>query len=152
MIDIERDQQGYRISTEVSAIDVDAVHAYLCRSYWAKGIPREVVARSINQSLCFGLFHHDVQVGFARVVTDCAVFAYLADVYVLEEHRGRGLSKWLMREVIAHPDLQGLRRFVLATRDAHGLYATFGFKALAQPEIFMEIHRPGRYTSAPEIS
>lgn len=151
MNEIERDRQGYRISTDANAMDVDAVHAYLCRSYWAKGIPREVVARSLNESICFGLFHHELQIGFARVVTDRAVFAYLADVYVLEEHRGRGLAKWLMQAVIGHPDLQGLRRFVLATRDAHGMYAQFGFKALAQPEIFMEIHRPGLYTSDPEI-
>jgi GNAT superfamily N-acetyltransferase len=126
-------------------MDVAAVHAYLTRSYWAEGISQELVARAIRGSLCFGVFHAGKQVAFARVVSDRATFAYLADVYVLEEHRGRGLATWLMEEVVKHPDLQGLRRFVLATRDAHPLYARFGFVPLARPEIFMEINRPGIY-------
>jgi N-acetylglutamate synthase-like GNAT family acetyltransferase len=135
----------YSISTDVEAMDLDAVHAYLARSYWARGIPRDLVARAMRGSLCFALFHDRVQVGFARVVTDRATFAYLADVYVLEEHRGRGLGQWLMEVVVAHPDLQGLRRFALATRDAHGLYAKLGFTPLQHPEFFMEINRPGLY-------
>ena len=126
-------------------MDVDAIHAYLSRSYWAQGIPRDVVAKAIAGSLCFGIFENEQQVGFARVTTDRATFAYLCDVYVLEDHRGRGLATWLMEAVVAHPDLQGLRRFLLATRDAHHLYEKFGFVSLARPDIFMEINRPEIY-------
>jgi GNAT superfamily N-acetyltransferase len=142
----------YTISTDVARLDIDAIHAYLTRSYWAEGIPRDLVARSIEGSLCFGLYGGSGQIGFARVITDRATFAYLCDVYVLEEHRGAGLGKWLMEAVVSHPALQGLRRFVLATRDAHGLYAKFGFKPLADPGRYMEIRRPGMYrrTSTPE--
>jgi GNAT superfamily N-acetyltransferase len=137
----------YRISTDTHEMDVDAVHAYLTRSYWAEGIPRDVVERSISGSLCFGLFHGTAQVGFARAITDRATFAYLADVYVLEEHRGHGLGKRLVATVMAHPDLQGLRRFQLMTRDAHELYRQFGFASAARPEAQMEISRPGLYTA-----
>jgi len=140
-----RSRSGYRISTDPREMDIDAIHAYLVRSYWAEGIPRDVVAKGVAGSLCFGLFHGAAQVGHARVVTDRASFAYLCDVYVLEEHRGRGLGKWLIETVVTHPDLQRLRRFLLATRDAHGLYGDHGFKPLARPEIFMEVHRPGIY-------
>jgi GNAT superfamily N-acetyltransferase len=126
-------------------MDVDAVHAYLTRSYWAEGIPREVVAKSLERSLCFGLFDGSRQIGFARVVTDRSTFAYLCDVYVLEDYRGRGLGKRLMKAVCAHPDLQGLRRFVLVTRDAHGLYDQFGFTPLKDPSRYMEIARTGIY-------
>lgn len=142
----------YTISTDVARLDIDAIHAYLTRSYWAEGIPRDLVARSIEGSLCFGLYGGSGQIGFARVITDRATFAYLCDVYVLEEHRGAGLGKWLMEAVVSHPALQGLRRFVLATRDAHGLYAKFGFKPLADPGRYMEIRRPRMYrrTSTPE--
>jgi len=139
------EQGAYRISTDVNAMDVDAIHAYLSRSYWAQGIPRDVVAKAIAGSLCFGIFENEQQVGFARVTTDRATFAYLCDVYVLEDHRGRGLATWLMEAVVAHPDLQGLRRFLLATRDAHHLYEKFGFVPLARPDIFMEINRPEIY-------
>ena len=139
----------YEISTDPSRLQLDAIHAYLTRSYWSPGIPRDVVARAIANSLCFGLYlldgqasRGDTQVGFARVVTDKSSFAYLADVHVLEAHRGQGLSKRLVEAVLAHPDLQGMRRFLLATRDAHGLYAQFGFKAPAKPENFMEIRTP----------
>jgi len=147
MVDIEQNRSAYRISTDVNAMDVDAIHAYLSRSYWAQGIPREVVAKAIAGSLCFGIFKNEHQVGFARVTTDRATFAYLCDVYVLEAHRGRGLATWLMEAVVAHPDLQGLRRFLLATRDAHRLYEKFGFVSLARPDIFMEINRPEIYRS-----
>jgi len=139
----------YEISTDPSRLQLDAIHAYLTRSYWSPGIPKDVVARAIANSMCFGLYlvdrqasHGDTQAGFARVVTDKSSFAYLADVYVLEEHRGQGLSKRLVEAVLSHPELQGMRRFLLATRDAHGLYAQFGFRAPAKPENFMEIRTP----------
>jgi GNAT superfamily N-acetyltransferase len=142
---------AYEISTDPARLDIDAIHACLTRSYWSPGIPREVVARTAANSLCFGLFHAtEGQVGYARVVTDRASFAYLCDVYVLEAHRGQGLSKWLLQTILAHPDLQGLRRFMLATRDAHGLYAQFGFTPLASPDRMMEILRPQVYRQAPE--
>src|SRR5882724_12224137 len=150
MTDIEQNRSGYRISSVADAMDLDAIHACLSGSYWARGIPRAVMAKAISGSLCFGVFSEaNAQVGFARVVTDRATFAYLCDVYVLEEHRGRGLAAWLMTAIVSHPDLQGLRRFVLATRDAHGLYERFGFAPLARPEIFMEINRPGIYLAEP---
>jgi GNAT superfamily N-acetyltransferase len=132
----------YDISTDPSRLQLDAIHAYLTRSYWSPGVPRDVVARAIANSMCFGIYLGDTQVGFARVVTDKASFAYLADVYVLEEHRRQGLSKRLVETIQAHPELQGLRRFLLATRDAHGLYAQFGFKPLAVPERMMERRIP----------
>lgn len=115
------------------------VHGYLARSYWSPGVAREVVRRAVENSMPFGVYHRSgAQVGFARVITDRATYAYLADVFILEGHRGRGLSKLLMQAILAHPALQGLRRFALATKDAHGLYAQFGFAPLAQPEWQME--------------
>lgn len=135
----------YLISTDPVRLDPDAIHRYLSRSYWAKDIPLDVVQRSLKGSLCFGLYHNNQQVGFARVITDHATFAYLGDVYVLEGHRGRGLGKWLMDAVFAHPSLTGLRRFVLVTRDAHALYARYRFTPLRNPAGYMEIHRPGIY-------
>ena len=128
----------YDISTDPARLQLAAIHDYLVRSYWSPGIPKDLVARAIANSLCFGIYHGDDQVGFARVVTDKASFAYLADVYVLEEHRGQGLSKRLVAEILAHPELQGLRRFLLATADAHGLYAQNGFQPLARPQNMME--------------
>lgn len=125
--------------TDPSKLDAAAIHAYLVRSYWSEGIPRAVVEKAIANSLCFGLFQGAEQIGFARVVTDGATYAYLCDVYVLEEFRGKGLGVWLMECVMRHPDLQGLRRFSLATRDAHGLYRKFGFDALQKPQSQMEI-------------
>lgn len=135
----------YAISTDPSRIDVGAVHAYLTQSYWSPGIPRAVVERAIANSLCFGLYRGAEQVGFARVVTDKATFAYLADVFILEPHRGKGLSKWLMESITAHEDLQGLRRFTLATKDAHSLYEQFEFKPLANPSHMMEVLKPDVY-------
>ena len=135
----------YDISTDPSRLQLDAIHAYLTRSYWSPGIPKDVVARGIANSMCFGIYQGDSQVGFARVITDKASFAYLADVYVLEEHRGQGLSKRLLDQILAHPDLQGLRRVLLATADAHGLYAQFGFSPLAKPQNMMEIRDPDPY-------
>ena len=129
----------YTITTDSHAQDLEAIHGFLTRSYWSPGVPIEIVERAIANSLCFGLFCGKDQVGFARVITDKATFAYLADVYVLESHRGQRLSKWLLEVIQGHEDLQGLRRFMLATRDAHGLYAQFGFTALANPSRMMEI-------------
>ena len=149
MSNVDQSRSGYRIATDADAMDIDAIHAYLSESYWAQGISRALVTQAIGGSLCFGVFGPEGQVGFARVVTDRATFAYLCDVYVLEAHRGRGLATWLMEVVIAHPHLQGLRRFVLATRNAHRLYEKFGFVPLARPEIFMEINRPGLYLAKP---
>ena len=132
---------AYEISTDEARLDIDAIHAYLARSYWSPGIPREIVARAVRNSLCFGVYERATrkQVGFTRVVTDHATFAYLCDVYVLEEHRGRGLSKAMMRAASAHPALAGARRVMLATRDAHGLYRQFGFGPLTKVENWMEI-------------
>jgi len=136
----------FRITTDPSEIDVDAAHAFLTRSYWAEGIPRETVARSIRHSLCFGVFDGGRQIGLARVISDFATYAYLGDVYVEPEYRGQGLSKWLMECVMSHPDLQGLRRWSLLTRDAHGLYRKYGFTDVAKPERYMENTVPGIYT------
>ena len=137
----------YEISTDASRLDIDVIHRYLSEeSYWAKGIPRDVVARSIANSLCFGIYASDgAQIGFARLITDRATYAYLADVFVLSEHRGKGLSKRLMETIIAHPKVQGLRRWTLATRDAHELYARYGFTPIANPTRLMERHTPDVY-------
>jgi GNAT superfamily N-acetyltransferase len=130
---------GYLISDDPSRLDVDAIHAYLTRSYWAEGVPREIVARSLANSLGLGIYAPTTeQVGLVRVISDYATFAYLCDVYVLEAHRGRGLSKAAMQLLGTHPKLQGLRRLQLITQDAHGLYAQFGFSALKNPERHME--------------
>jgi len=137
----------YEISTDPARLDVDAIHAFLTHSYWSPGIPRATVARAIANSLCFGVFWQGQQVGFARMVTDKTTFAYLCDVYVLEAHRGHGVSKQLMEHVMQHPDLQGLRRMMLATRDAHGLYTQFGFTPLSAPDRIMEVLKPNIYLS-----
>ena len=129
----------YEISDDPARLDLGVIHRYLSEeSYWARRIPRELVARSMAHSLCLGAYAEGEQVGFARVVSDRATFAYLADVFILPAHRGRGLSKRLMAAITAHPELQGLRRWMLATADAHGLYRQHGFTALAKPERFME--------------
>jgi GNAT superfamily N-acetyltransferase len=141
----ERKHLDYTISDDPARLDLDAIHAFLSRSYWSPGIPRETVARAIANSLCFGVYLGETQVGFARLVTDRATFAYLADVFVLEPHRGRGLSRVLMELVLAHPEVQGLRRWLLATRDAHGLYRKFGFVDLANPAVFLTRHDPDVY-------
>lgn len=135
----------YTICTDRDRLDVCAIHAFLTQSYWAPGVPFAIVERSILNSLCFGLYHDTKQVGFARVITDKATFAYLADVYVLEPHRGKGLAKWLVETILGHEDLKGLRRFMLATKDAHGLYKQFGFKELANPSRMMETLKPDAY-------
>jgi GNAT superfamily N-acetyltransferase len=136
----------YAISCDPAATSLDVVHRFLAEeSYWARDIPRSVVATEIANSLCFALLHRGTQVGFARVVTDRATIAYLGDVFVLEAHRGKGLSAWLMECVTSHPELQGLRRWMLLTGDAHGLYRKFGFNELAAPEKWMEKFDPFVY-------
>jgi GNAT superfamily N-acetyltransferase len=130
---------NFLISTDREKLDRPVVHAFLRDSYWAKNIPREVVDRSIDNSLCFGLYDGERQVGFARVISDFATFAYLADVFVVPSHRGQGLAAWLMEAIRSHPDLQHLRRWMLATKDAHRLYHKFGFQALVHPERILEI-------------
>ena len=135
----ELQHNGYLVSDDPTRLDVTAIHAFLVSSYWAQGIPLETVERSLKNSLCFGAYTEACeQVGLARVISDFATFAWLADVYVLDAHRGHGLSKVLMRAVVSHPRLQGLRRFQLVTRDAHNLYAQFGFTPLAHPARQME--------------
>jgi GNAT superfamily N-acetyltransferase len=150
----------FLISTDPRRLDFDAIHEFLTNSYWSRGIPREVVARSIEHSLCFGIYDEGraplphraseagceaPQVGFARVISDFATFAYLADVFVLDAYRGRGLGKWMMESIVDHPRLQGFRRWILVTRDAHGLYSKFGFRPLKAPESYMERHRADIY-------
>lgn len=141
-------RDGLLVSTAPEKQNVDAIHVFLTRSYWCEGIPRDVVEGAVRGSLCFGLFEDGAQVGLARVVTDFATFGYLCDVYVLESHRGRGHGKWLIECVMAHPQLKGLRRLNLATRDAHQLYTRFGFKPMAHPEVWMEWHKPDIYKAA----
>jgi GNAT superfamily N-acetyltransferase len=138
---------AYEISTESSRLDIDAMHAYLTRSYWSPGIPRDIVERAARNSLCFGVYENASgrQVGLARVVTDHATFAYLCDVYVLEDHRGHGLGKRLMEAVMTHPALAGARRAMLGTRDAHGLYARHGFAAPPADGVLMQILKPDMY-------
>src|SRR5579863_2845623 len=139
------------VSTDRELLCLDVVHGFLTNCYWAKGISREIVARSIEHSLCFGIYEQNgTQVGFARVVSDFATVAYLGDVFVLESHRGRGLSKWLMQCITEHPALQNLRRWILLTRDAHALYSRFGFTSLKAPERYMELHRPDVYQTPQE--
>jgi GNAT superfamily N-acetyltransferase len=143
---LESRRDGFVVSTDRRRLDVDLIHRFLATCYWAKGIPRETVARSLEHSLCFGVYDGSgAQVGFARVVSDFATVAYLGDVFVLETHRGRGLSKFMMESIMRHPALQGLRRWILLTRDAHGLYQQFGFTPLKSADRYMELHRPDVY-------
>ncbi|HWS17809.1 MAG TPA: GNAT family N-acetyltransferase [Candidatus Elarobacter sp.] len=135
----------YEISTDPTRVDIRMVYEFLTNAYWAKEIPVETVRRSIENSICFGVYHGRQQVGFARIISDRATFAYLADVFILPAYRGRGLSRWLMECIVGHPDLQGLRRWMLVTQDAHGLYAKFGFTAIKNSEPWMEIHRADVY-------
>ncbi len=141
---METTQNNFLISTDKSKLQIDVIHEYLSKqSYWATNIPLEIVERSIINSMAFGIYHQEEntlkQVGFCRVVSDLSTFAYLADVFILEEYRGKGLSKFLVETVLKHPDLQGLRRWILATFDAHGLYEQYGFEPLDKPQNFMQI-------------
>ncbi len=143
----ELNHAGYLISDDPARLDIEAIHAFLTRSYWSEKIPRDTVARAVGNSLCLGVYTAEgAQVGLVRVITDYATFAYLCDVYVLESHRGRGLSKAAMQAYSTHPRLQGLRRQHLVTRDAHGLYSQFGFSVVGQPELHMEKRDPEVYT------
>ena len=136
----EWSRDDFLISTDRSRLDMDVIHGFLDRSYWAAGRTRETIRRSIENSVAFGVYEGGRQVGFARVITDYATFAWVADVFILEEYQGRGLSKWLMETMLSHPELQKFRRWVLATKDAHGLYEKFGFTPLMRPERWMERH------------
>jgi|HubBroStandDraft_4_1064222.scaffolds.fasta_scaffold57752_2 ribosomal protein S18 acetylase RimI-like enzyme len=177
---VEHRRGEFLISTDPARLDLDVIHGFLTNCYWAKGVPREVVARSIEHALCFGVYDGNgacprlakdagpfdklragngaptdgilAQVGFARVISDFASIAYVGDVFVLDSHRGRGLGKWLMEAITQHPALQGLRRWILTTRDAHGLYSQVGFTPVKFPERYMERHDPQVYAaSANEI-
>ena len=148
MATFEIHKEDYFISTDITKLDINIIYDYLCNeSYWAAGIPKQTVEKAIANSLCFGLYYKNDQIGFARLVTDKATFAYLADVFVLPAHRGKGLSKWLMQNIHAHPEVQDLRRWMLGTRDAHKLYELFGWKSLdeAATKRFMQIHNPDVY-------
>ena len=141
----EHHRDGFTVSTDPARLDLDAVHAFLTTAYWCEGIPRETLARALSHSLCFGLYAGPRQTGLARVISDFTTYAYLCDVYVLPELRGKGLGRWLMECVMAHPDLQGLRRWMLSTRDAHGLYREFGFEpadaAIIMQRVDPEAHK-----------
>jgi len=143
---MEWQRDDYVVSDDRRRLDLAVIHGFLAgESYWAAGVPEAVVARAMEHSLCFGMYQEGRQTGFARVVTDRATFGYLCDVFVGTAHRGRGLGKWMVECVLSHPDLQGLRRLALMTRDAHGLYGEFGFKPMADATRYMEIHRPDVY-------
>ena len=133
------------VTTDRSRFDLEVIHGYLTRSYWAKGIPRATVARAMDRSLCFGAFEGDRQVGFARVISDLTTFAYVSDVFVVESHQGRGVGKRLIAAIMAHPELQELRRWTLFTRDAHGLYRQYGFREPRYPERLMEVFNDDPY-------
>lgn len=138
----------YFISTDRRKLDLAMIHHYLStESYWSPGIPFETVQRASEHSLCFGVYHGDRQIGYARIISDYTTIAYLADVFILAEYRGNGLSKWLIKTIQSHPDLQGLRRWILLTKDAHGLYKQSGWSEIAQPELWMEIHQKDVYTN-----
>ena len=141
-------QEGnYSISTDQKKLDLEMLHDFLSnKAYWSRGLPEEVMIRSIEQSLCFGLYQSEKQVGFARIITDYATIAYLGDVFILEEFRGKGLSKWLMQTIMEYPDLQGLRRWILLTGDAHGLYKQFGWEEIKDSSKWMEIYNPEVYS------
>jgi GNAT superfamily N-acetyltransferase len=145
----ERRRGDYLISTDPGKIDLDVVHGFLSCAYWCQGIPRAVVERAVHNSLCFGVYAEARQVGFARVITDRATYAYLADVFVLESDRDRGLGTWLLKVIMSYPELQRLRRWSLLTRDAHDLYRKVGFKSPAMPERYMEIGDPEIYRRNP---
>ena len=131
------EQNNYLISTDKNKLDVDYVHAFLSQSYWSPGVPIGVVKKAMKGSLCFGVYYQDKQIGYARMVTDRATFAYLADVFIDENYRGKGLGKWLVEAILAHPHLRGLRRILLATKDAHKLYEQCGFTSVSNPERYM---------------
>ena len=143
----ETHRNDYTISTDKDKLDILGIHRFLAnKTDWAKGIPINTLKTSIENSLNFGLYYKDKQVGFARIISDYSTIAYLGDVYVLKEFRGRGLSRWLINEIMEHPDLQGLRRWILLTDTAEWLYEKYGFTKLPKPEIYMEKHNPSVYS------
>jgi GNAT superfamily N-acetyltransferase len=143
---------GFEVSDDPGRLDLATIHRFISKeSYWAEGISEALLARAVANSLCFGLYGGPRQVGFARVVTDRATYGYLCDVFVERTHRGTGLGKWLVACVLGHPDLQGLRRIALMTRDAHDLYRPFGFSAMPEATRYLEIHRPDVYKAALEV-
>src|SRR5438270_5585177 len=142
----QRDE--FHVTTDNRRLDLEVVHDFLTQqSEWARGISRSALEKSILNSLCFGLFHGKRQVGFGRVISDLATIAYLGDVFVIPEYRGRGLAKWLMECIVSHPDLQNLRRWILVTKETHGLYRKYGFTPLLRPDSYMELHNPDVYKS-----
>jgi len=144
------EKDGFILTTDKAKLDIISIHQYLStEAYWCKNVSIEIVKRSIDGSMCFGIFHGQRQVGFARVITDTATFGYLADVFIINDYRGRGLAKWLMQCIMGHSELQGFRSWMLATRDAHGLYSQFGFKPLEKPERIM---RYGIFTEYPAMN
>lgn len=144
----EYQQNEFLISTDSTKLQIDVIHNFLKNSYWAKNIPISIVKNSIENSFCFGVYHHQNQIGFARLITDFSTFAYLADVFILDEFRGKGLSKWLMKTIIEFPEIQGLRGWMLKTSDAHGLYAKYGFASPKFPEKIMELSQlPNGYSN-----
>ncbi|HEX5056565.1 MAG TPA: GNAT family N-acetyltransferase [Gammaproteobacteria bacterium] len=146
---MEWKREEFTITDRHEDLDMGSVHSFLRESYWAKGIPRMVLEKAVANSVCFGLYRDSRQIGFGRAVTDRATFAYLSDIFVVEAYRGLGLGKWLVSCMLGHPELQGLRRWLLATRNAHGLYGKNGFAALRRPEWFMEINDPDIYLQTP---
>lgn len=146
---ITRTNGAFSISTDKSKLDIPVIHQYLSReSYWSQNIPVERIQKSIENALCFGIYHNDQQIGYAKVISDFSTMAYLGDVFVLESYRGKGLSKWLMETIMSHPELQDLRRWILLTADAHELYQKYGWKPIASPDKWMEIHRPNIYQNS----
>jgi GNAT superfamily N-acetyltransferase len=148
---LEFHKGNYTVSTDKGRLDIAVIHDFLANhSYWSPGISLPVVQRGIENSLCFGLYEQNEQVGFARVITDYTALAYLLDVFILEPYRGQGLGKWLIECIVSHPELRGVRRWMLATRDAHGLYARYGFQPLGQPEVYMAAANPGSSSGEPQ--
>ncbi len=148
MTNLTLHKNDFTISTDKSKLDIGSIHTFLStKAYWCLNIPRERVDTAIQNSLCFGVYHHTKQVGFARIISDYSTIAYLGDVYILEEYRGKGLSKWLMETIMNHPDLQGLRRWILLTGDAHELYRQFGWKDISDPSKWMELHNKNVYAT-----
>jgi GNAT superfamily N-acetyltransferase len=143
---LNAEKAAYEISTDRQRLDLEMIHRFLANSYWARNIPRELVEKMVTNSMCFGAYHRGAQVGFGRVITDYTTVAYLADVFVLPEHRGKGVGRMLVNAMLHNPELSGLRRWLLATKDAHGLYQKAGFKALSNPSDFLTIHHPDVYS------
>jgi GNAT superfamily N-acetyltransferase len=148
MTDLTIHHNGFCISTDKAKLNVDSIHEFLStKAYWCLNIPKLTVQTAIDNSLCFGVYQNEKQIGFARVISDYATIAYLGDVYILEDYRGNGLSKWLVETVMRHPELQGLRRWILLTSDAHNLYRKFGWTDIADPSKWMELHNKNVYSN-----